>query len=84
MKGRGNYSWTFPEVVHAQDRQEDRACAAWARATSGRSCRNDYDKSLLRNSLAGYVGSKLNGMAWTPKSVPVDFYLNGYTGAPTS
>ena len=37
----------------------------------------DYDKSFLRNALAGFVGKKFSNMGWTPDSQPVDFYLNG-------
>ena len=37
----------------------------------------DYDKSFLRNALAGYIGSKFDNMGWTPQSRPVDLYVNG-------
>jgi hypothetical protein len=43
---------------------------------------NHYDKSLLRNSVANNVGSKLSKLAWTPTAKPVDFFVNGsYRGS---
>ncbi len=37
---------------------------------------NAYDDSLLKNRLVGYMGKEL-GLDYTPKYVPVDFYVNG-------
>ncbi|MBK9696120.1 MAG: CotH kinase family protein [Propionibacteriaceae bacterium] len=43
---------------------------------------NHYDKSLLRNTVADYIGSKLTNLAWTPESRPVDLWVNGsYRGS---
>jgi len=81
-KGRGNSSWTFDKKSYSVklDKKVDLcgmgASKKWALVA------NHYDKSLLRNSLAGFVGSKMTKLAWTPKSRPVDLYLNGaYRGS---
>jgi hypothetical protein len=76
-KGRGNSSWTFDKKSYTVklDKKVDLcgmgASKKWALVA------NHYDKSLIRNSLAGFIGSKMTKLAWTPKSKPVDFYLNG-------
>jgi len=77
MKGRGNYSWSFPKKSFTLKTGDKLDLCGLGKSKKYALVANDYDKSLMRNSLAGYVGSKLNGMAWTPKSVPVDFYMNG-------
>ncbi len=77
MKGRGNYSWSFRgSRTHSSSASDKDLCGMgsskkWALVSQ------DYDKALARNALAQYVGSKFTNMAWTPESVPVDFYLNG-------
>src|SRR3954451_2485375 len=81
-KGQGNSSWTFAKKSYTVklDKKVDLcgmgASKKWALVA------NHYDKSLLRNSLAGFIGSKMTKLAWTPKSKPVDLYLNGsYRGS---
>ncbi|MEV7648850.1 CotH kinase family protein [Arthrobacter sp. NPDC089319] len=81
-KGRGNSSWTFAKKSYTVklDKKVDLcgmgASKKWALVA------NHYDKSLLRNSLAGFIGSKMTKLAWTPKSKPVDLYVNGsYRGS---
>ena len=81
-KGRGNMSWTFDKKSYTVklDKKVDLcgmgASKKWALVA------NHYDKSLLRNSLAGFIGSKMTKLAWTPKSKPVDLYVNGsYRGS---
>ncbi len=81
-KGRGNSSWTFAKKSYTikLDKKVDLcgmgASKKWALVA------NHYDKSLLRNSLAGFIGSKMTKLAWTPKSKPVDLYINGsYRGS---
>jgi hypothetical protein len=81
-KGRGNSSWTFDKKSYTVklDKKVDLcgmgASKKWALVA------NHYDKSLLRNSLSGFVGSKMTKLAWTPKSKPVDLYVNGsYRGS---
>ncbi len=81
-KGRGNMSWTFDKKSYTVklDKKVDLcgmgASKKWALVS------NHFDKSLLRNSLAGFIGSKMTKLAWTPKSKPVDLYVNGsYRGS---
>ncbi len=82
MKGRGNYSWTFPKKSFTLKIDKKTNLCGMGTSKKYALVANDYDKSLLRNSLAGYVGSKLDGLDWTPKSTPVDFYMNGsYRGS---
>ena len=82
MKGRGNYSWSFPKKSFTLKTDGKVNICGMGTGKKYALVANDYDKSLLRNSLAGYVGSKLDGLDWTPKSTPVDFYMNGsYRGS---
>jgi hypothetical protein len=82
MKGRGNYSWSFPKKSFTLKIDKKTNLCGMGVGKKYALVANDYDKSLLRNSLAGYVGSKLDGLDWTPKSTPVDFYMNGsYRGS---
>ncbi len=82
IKGRGNYSWSFPKKSFSiKLDKKSNICGMgvhkkWALVS------NHYDKSLLRNSVAQYIGSKLDNLAWTSKSRPVDFWMNGvYQGS---
>lgn len=82
LKGRGNYSWTFPKkgfTLKLDDKMDLCGMGAnkkWALVS------NHYDKSLLRNSVASYVGSKLTNLGFTPEARPVDFWMNGvYQGS---
>ncbi len=55
LKGRGNYSWSFPqEVIHAQDRRQSTDLCGLGASKKYALVANDYDKSLLRNTLATY------------------------------
>ena len=82
LKGRGNYSWSFPKKSFTLKIDKKTSLCGMGVSKKYALVANDYDKSLLRNSLAGYVGSTLDGLAWTPKSTPVDFYMNGsYRGS---
>ena len=77
MKGRGNYSWSFPKKSFTLKLGTSTSLCGLDKSKKYALVANDYDKSLLRNSLASYVGQKFNGIGWTPKMVPVDFYMNG-------
>ncbi len=82
MKGRGNYSWSFAKKSFTL--KIDKATDLCGLGVSKKYAlvANHYDKSLLRNTLAGYVGSKFTNLAWTPKSAPVDLFVNGsYRGS---
>ena len=77
MKGRGNYSWSFKRKSYTLKIGKKNDVCGMGISKKYALVSQDYDKSFLRNALAQYIGSKLDGMAWTPKSRPVDFYLNG-------
>ena len=77
MKGRGNYSWSFPRKSFTLKLGKSTDLCGMGKSKKWALVSNDYDKSFMRNSLAGYLGYKFTNMAWTPKSTPVDLYLNG-------
>jgi CotH kinase protein len=82
MKGRGNYSWTFPKKSFTLKLADAASLCGLDSSKKYALVANDFDKSLLRNSLASYVGQKFNGIGWSPRMVPVDFYMNGsYRGS---
>ncbi|HET9647813.1 MAG TPA: CotH kinase family protein, partial [Microlunatus sp.] len=81
-KGRGNYSWTFAKKSFTVKLDKKADLCGMGSSKKWALVANAYDKSLMRNSIAGYVGSKMTNMAWTPKSKPVDLYINGsYRGS---
>ncbi len=77
MKGRGNYSWSFRRKSYTLKIDKSTDLCGMGKDKKWALVSGDYDKSLMRNSLAGYIGSKLDNMAWTPHSTPVDLYVNG-------
>ena len=77
MKGRGNYSWSFKRKSYTLKLGSKKDLCGMGENTKYALVSQDYDKSFLRNALAGYIGKKFKKMAWTPDSTPVDFYLNG-------
>ncbi|MGH3457125.1 CotH kinase family protein [Aeromicrobium sp.] len=82
MKGRGNYSWTFEKKSYSLNIDKKTSLCGLGVSKKYALIANHYDKSLLRNSLAGYIGSKFDNMAWAPKSHPVDLFVNGsYRGS---
>jgi hypothetical protein len=43
---------------------------------------NHYDRSLLRNSAANFIGRQFDNLEYTPKDAPIDLYVNGsYRGS---
>jgi len=77
MKGRGNYSWSFNRKSYTLKTGSDINPCGLGANNKWALVSQDYDKALARNALAQYVGSKFTNMAWTPKSAPVDLYVNG-------
>jgi hypothetical protein len=81
-KGRGNYSWSFSKKSFTLKLDSGQNLCGMGKSKKWALVANAYDKSLLRNTAAGNLGSKLTNMAWTPKSKPVDLYVNGsYRGS---
>ena len=82
MKGRGNYSWSFSKKSFTLKLDKKTNLCNMGASKKWALVANAYDKSLLRNSVAGFIGSKLTNMAWTPDQRPVDFWMNGsYRGS---
>ena len=80
--GRGNYTWTLDKKPYKFNLDKKAALCGMPSAKKWALLANHYDRSLLRTSVAMYLGQNLDGLAWTPKVVPVDLYLNGdYQGA---
>ncbi len=82
MKGRGNYSWTFAKKSFTLKLKDGLNLCGMGKSKKWALVANHYDKSLLRNTVAGHVGQALTRLAWTPASKPVDFFVNGsYRGS---
>ena len=82
VKGRGHYSWTFPKRSFTVKLDKKTDLCGMGKSKKWALVSNEYDKSLLRNAVASNIGSKLTNMGWTPKSKPVDLYVNGsYRGS---
>ncbi|HWL48797.1 MAG TPA: CotH kinase family protein [Acidimicrobiia bacterium] len=82
IKGRGNWSWTFPKKSFSVKTGDKANLCGLGVGKKWALVANDFDKSLTRNTLASYLGQKFNKTGWAPKSVPVEFYINGsYRGS---
>ncbi|MGB2978308.1 MAG: CotH kinase family protein, partial [Propionicimonas sp.] len=82
LKGRGNYSWSFDKKSFTLKLDDKVNLCGMGSSKKWAFVANHYDKSLLRNAVADYIGSKLTNIAWTPESRPVDLWLNGsYQGS---
>ena len=77
IKGRGNYSWSFPKKSFTLKLEKGTNLCGMGKSKKWALVANDYDKSLMRNSVAYALGKKFSNLAWTPDETPVDFYLNG-------
>ena len=87
MRGRGNYSWSFPKkgfnlkFPKADDDGKYDLCSM-GKSRKWALIANDYDRSLLRNSAANFVGKQMDFLDYTPKEVAVNLFVNGsYRGA---
>ncbi len=82
LKGRGNYSWSFAKKSFSLNLADGLNLCGMGKAKKWALVANHYDKSLLRNTVAGNVGKHLSNLAWTPDSKPIDVYINGsYRGS---
>ncbi len=82
MKGRGNYSWSFDKKSFTVKLDSKANLCGMGNSKKWALVANHYDKSLLRNTVADFLGSKLTNLAWTPESRPVDLWVNGsYRGS---
>ncbi len=83
-RGRGNYTWTLDKKPYNFNLDKKTDLCGLGSSKKWALLANHYDRSLLRTAAGMYIGSQLTGMAWTPRSIPVDVYVNGvYQGAYT-
>jgi hypothetical protein len=83
IKARGNTTYNDPKKPFTIKLQDGNKKALAGMPKHRRWCllANAYDPSLLRNSVAMEMGKIFDNMAWTPRTQPVEFYLNGeYAG----
>lgn len=77
IKGRGNYSWTFPKKPYRMKLyNKTNLLDLPSKAKNWTLISNYGDKTLVRNLLA-FDLSKRFDMAYTPAGVLVDVFLNG-------
>lgn len=81
-KGRGNYSWSFSKKSFTLKLDKKVDLCGMGKSKKWALIANAYDKSLLRNTAAFDIGSRMSNLAWTPQAKPVDLYVNGsYRGS---
>lgn len=77
LAGRGNSTWLFDKQPYNINLDKARSLCGMPAAKKWALLAEFYDRSLLRTTVAMHIGQGLSGLAWTPHTVPVDFYLNG-------
>ena len=81
-RGRGNSTWSFAKKPYSFNLDQKADLCGLGSNKKWALLANHFDKSLLRTGVAMDIGRDLTNLAWTPKQVPVDFYLNGrYQGS---
>ena len=82
MRGRGNYSWSFPKKGFNLKFDDSEDLCGMGNSKKWALIANDYDRSLLRNSAANFVGRQMDFLEYTPKDSAVELYVNGsYRGS---
>lgn len=83
VRGRGNSTWGMPKKPYKIKLNEKARLLGMSKDKEWALLANYSDKSLLRN-LTAFEISRITEMNWTPKSISVEFYLNGnYQGVYT-
>ncbi|MGH3474555.1 MAG: CotH kinase family protein [Aeromicrobium sp.] len=77
MRGRGNYSWSFDKKGFNLKFDDSFDFCGMGNSKKWALVANHYDRSLLRNSAAGFVGQMFSNLEFTPKDSAVDLYVNG-------
>jgi hypothetical protein len=77
MRGRGNYSWSFAKKGFNLNPDDSLDFCGMGKSKKWALVANHYDRSLLRNSAAGFVGKVFSNLEYTPKDSAVDLYVNG-------
>jgi len=85
VRGRGNASWsTFPKKAYRIKLDNGAPLFGLTKNRDWVLVSNYTDKSLIRNSVAHAMASKLDGLEFTSTHISVDLYLNGiYMGVYT-
>ncbi len=84
ITGRGNYTWTLEKKPYNFNLDKSADLCGLGKAGKWTLLANHYDRSLMRTSLAMYLGNQMDAMAFNPKTVPVDLVMNGvYQGSYT-
>ena len=76
IRGRGNSTWDMPKKPYKFKLEEKERLLGMSKDKEWALLANYADKSMMRNLVAFKI-SEIVGMRWTPKSVSVEFYLNG-------
>ena len=84
IKGRGNSTWWgVPKKPYRIKLNEKSRVLGMSNDRNWALLANYFDKTLLRNITAFEI-SRIAEMRWTPKSISVDYYMNGtYRGVYT-
>lgn len=75
IRGRGHSSWSRPKKPFKIKLNKGQNLLGMGTNKHWILLANAFDDSLIRNRLVGYMGREL-GLDYTPKYVPVDFYVN--------
>jgi len=84
IKGRGNSTWwDVPKKPYRIKLESNNRLLGMSNERNWALLANYFDKTLLRNQTAFEI-SRIADMSWTPKSISVDYYMNGtYRGVYT-
>ena len=77
LSGRGNSTWEMEKPGLNINLDKKAGLCGLAPGKKWALIASYYDRSLLRTSVAMHLGQQLDGLAWTPHTVPVDLYVNG-------
>lgn len=81
IRGRGHTTWMMDKKPYKLKLDKKADLLGMGKNKHWTLLANAYDETLLRNKLTYYMGEQL-GLAYTPKSLPVDVVMNGeYLGS---
>ena len=83
IQGRGNYTWNLDKKPYNFSLDKKANVCGMGSDKKWALLANHYDRSLMRNSAALYMGGLMTDLAFTPQSIPVDVYVNGVFQGPT-
>jgi len=77
LSGRGNSTWTFDKKPFNINLDKKLSLCGMPADKKWALLAEEYDRSLLRTTVAMQIGQGMDGLGWTPHVVPVDVYVNG-------